>query len=795
MTAFDAAGNVSNPSNQATATVAPPAIKLIQDATTATGSSASNISVAFPSSTKAGDFLIVTGISSSPRQNLTIADSAGDTFVIAIGPVNDASQDVTEYVWYVASAKGGADTVTVTPSSADALELHVSEWSGISSASPVDQTASANGQGTSVSSGSKTTTQSQELIYGYTCVSGTAAAGAGFTSLTLVDGDEDEYRIQGTAGSVAATFSQNSSGSWSALMVTFKAGSTDAQPPTAPTGLTVTGSVGTAALSWTASTDNVGVTGYNVYRSTTSGFTPSGSNLAGATTATSFTNTGLAAGTYYYLVTAQDAAGNTSNPSNQAPATVTTNITAPTNLVATGGLGSAVLTWTAATDSLGVTGYTVYRSTTSGFLPGSGNQIAQPTATTYTDTGLAAATYYYLVTAHDAVGNVSGSSNQAPASVTADTTPPTVNLTAPAAGATVSGTVTVSANATDNVAMAGVQFTLDGLNLGAEVTTAPYTVSWNTTTATNGAHTLGAIAYDTSGNHTSAASVAVTVANTGPPGLVAAYSLDEGSGTTANDSSGNHNTGTVANAAWVAGKYGSALAFTGAANSMVTISDSPSLDLTTGMTLEAWVNPASLNQNWDAAISKDHKNSSNDISYALYAAADTNERPAVHILVGGNDVGVQGTAVLALKTWTFLAATYDGATLKLYVNGTQVATKSISGSITTTVDPLHLGGDWDDEMFTGSIDNVRIYKAALTQAQIQTDMTTALGSSSATSVSLGLGSPALVAAAISPDLSRATVPSVARTTASPSRLPLPRRCRRSGVAPRSPPIRWRRQTR
>src|SRR5207245_10295973 len=73
---------------------------------------------------------------------------------------------------------------------------------------------------------------------------------------------------------------------------------------------------------------------------------------------------------------------------------------------------------------------------------------------------------------------------------TTDTTPPTVSITAPAANATVSGTVPVSANATDNVAVAQVQFLLDGVNLGAAVTTAPYTVSWDTTTATNSTHTL-----------------------------------------------------------------------------------------------------------------------------------------------------------------------------------------------------------------------------------------------------------------------------------------------------------------
>ena len=98
-----------------------------------------------------------------------------------------------------------------------------------------------------------------------------------------------------------------------------------------------------------------------------------------------------------------------------------------------------------------------------------------------------------------------------------DTTPPTVSLTAPANGATVSGTaVTVAATASDNVGVAGVQFKLDGANLGAEDTTSPYSVPWNSATATNGPHTLTAVARDAAGNTTTSAGVSVTVSNAGP---------------------------------------------------------------------------------------------------------------------------------------------------------------------------------------------------------------------------------------------------------------------------------------
>jgi hypothetical protein len=98
-----------------------------------------------------------------------------------------------------------------------------------------------------------------------------------------------------------------------------------------------------------------------------------------------------------------------------------------------------------------------------------------------------------------------------------DTTLPTVSMTAPAAAATVSGTaVAVSANAADNVGVVGVQFKLDGANLAAEDTTAPYSVNWDSTSATNGSHSLTAVARDAAGNTATAAARTVTVSNAAP---------------------------------------------------------------------------------------------------------------------------------------------------------------------------------------------------------------------------------------------------------------------------------------
>ena len=185
---------------------------------------------------------------------------------------------------------------------------------------------------------------------------------------------------------------------------TITAGSSDTTAPTAPTSLAASGTTQTTTnLSWTASTDNVAVTGYDVYQ---------GATLKGSTTtATTFAVTGLTASTAYtFTVKAKDAAGNISAASNTVnvttlAATDTTAPTAPTSLTASGTTQTATnLSWTAATDNVAVTGYDVYQGA---LLLGS-----TTTATTFAVTGLTASTAYaFTVKAKDAAGNVSTASN------------------------------------------------------------------------------------------------------------------------------------------------------------------------------------------------------------------------------------------------------------------------------------------------------------------------------------------------------------------------------------------------
>ena len=498
----------------------------------------------------------------------------------------------------------------------------------------------------------------------------------------------------------------------------------DITPPTAPSNLATTAGLSSATLTWTASTDNVGVTRYDVYRSTTSGFTPAPANRIAQPTGTSYTDSALAAGTYYYLVQAEDAAGNLSAASNEASATITdtTPPSAPANLTATVAAGSASLTWTASTDNVGVTRYDVYRSTTSGFTPAPANRIAQPTGTSYTDPALAAGTYYYRVQAEDAAGNLSAASNQATA-VVADTTAPTApaNLTATGGAGTASLTWTAS---TDNVGVTRYDVyrsTTSGfIPAPANRIAQPTGTSYTDSALAAGTYYYLVQAEDAAGNLSAASNQATGVVTAVPTGLVAAYSFNEGTGTTV---SGTGTTGTLTSTTWTtSGKYGNALSFNGT-SSWVTIADSASLHLTNKMTLEAWVNPNLLTGGWRTIIIK--QQTGKGVAYSLYGDTDQHT-PATQVYIGG-EANVYGTAVLPLNVWTHLASTYDGSTLKLYVNGTLVLSTPVTGNIISSTGALRIGGNniWG-EFFSGLIDEVRIYNRPLAQAEIQTDMQTAI---------------------------------------------------------------------
>jgi PKD repeat protein len=239
--------------------------------------------------------------------------------------------------------------------------------------------------------------------------------------------------------------------------------------------------------------------------------------------------------------------------------------------------------------------------------------------------------------------------------------------------------------------------------------------------STPGIYTVSLTVNGPSGATTATKANAITV-QTNPAGLVAAYSCDEGSGTTLTDVSGYGNNGTLSGATWTtAGKFGGALSFNGSSN-LVTVNDAASLDFTTGMTLEAWVYPTKTMTSSTVIM----KEQPGDFVYVLYASA--NRHPGLFINVATSAVGEHGTvgsSSLPTYTWSHLAGTYDGTTLRLYINGTLVASQTFVGLIAPSTGAMRIGGDriWGD-YFRGRIDEIRLYKRALSASDIQSDMST-----------------------------------------------------------------------
>lgn len=276
---------------------------------------------------------------------------------------------------------------------------------------------------------------------------------------------------------------------------------------TAPvTNATVSGSAVT--ISATAS-DDIGVVGVQ--------FKLDGSNLSVEDTTSpysiSWNSTGASDGAHTLSAVARDAASNTATAVNIA---VTVDNTAPViSSAMTGGVTgtSATLTWLTNEPASSIAEY----GTTTGYGATTGDAVTLVTNHSVSITGLSTSTLYHVrPRSTDAGSNLTiGNDLTFTTTATSDTTFPVVTITAPSSGAVVAGTISVNATCTDNVACVDVQFKLDGANLGALDTTSPYSVSWNTASTTDGAHTLTAVGRDAVPNSTTSPSVNVTVNNGG----------------------------------------------------------------------------------------------------------------------------------------------------------------------------------------------------------------------------------------------------------------------------------------
>jgi glucose/arabinose dehydrogenase/chitodextrinase len=698
-------------------------------------------SLAFNSANSAGNLIVVYVVWNNTG-SVALSDSRGNTYE-AVAPAMSwgSGSNWRSQVFYAKNIAGGANTVTARFGSSITSfgQLYIHEYSGLDRASPIDTSAAAVGTASSMNSGSATTSNANDLIFGAGASSkSVTAAGTGFTSRLTAFDNRTEDKSATSAGSYNATATQNGN-RWVMHMVAFKtAASGDTTAPGVPTGLTATAnSSSTINLSWTASTDNVAVAGYKVFRN--------GTQVA-TTTAPTYQDIGLSEATSYsYTVSAVDAAENESARSSAATAT-TRDVTVPSvpaNLAANAVSSSRIdLSWTASSDNVGVVGYRVFRD---------GTQIASPSATSYQDTGRTPGTSYsYRVSAVDAAGNGSALSQAVSATTPSpDASPPTASVTAPAAGTVVSGSVNVTATASDNVGVVGVQFLLDGVALGAEDTTAPYGITWDTRAASNGVHALSARARDGAGNTgTSSSSMTVTVSNTAPPppaGMVAAWAFDEGQGQTAGDVSGKGNTADLHGGTWTSGKYGGGLRINGTAE-YLSVPNSPSLNISgSSLTLSMWLNPGGSTGGDQAVFGKFWGAAWSSPFYQYGLELDGGTVPHIYVGTAAGLTGGSMGSALPVGQWSHLAIVVDSGQAHFYVNGNLQGTASLASTITARNSPLYMGSDIrPSQFFKGTLDDVRLYAFAETGLEVLNDMNTPLtaATSDPTAPTVSITSPA-----------------------------------------------------
>ncbi len=213
------------------------------------------------------------------------------------------------------------------------------------------------------------------------------------------------------------------------------------------------------------------------------------------------------------------------------------------------------------------------------------------------------------------------------------------------------------------------------------------------------------------------------------PSLMGWWKLEEGSGNVANDSSGNNNNGTVnGNPAWVAaGKIGGCIDFDGT-NDYIDCGNSASLSPTDGITLAVWLKTPGMTTTWAVFISKGDTGSS-------FRLGRNGTGTSVHFGLNGvtasGNPWFDGTRNVSDNEWHHVAGTYDGTTMRLWVDGTQDTTLAATGKITVSSTRVYISENADSagRYFKGMMDDVRVYNRALTQDELAQVM---VGSTSVT---------------------------------------------------------------
>ena len=543
----------------------------------------------------------------------------------------------------------------------------------------------------------------------------------------------------------ATDFSGNirgSDGAWDIGAYEYNAGGSDTTPPTVSLTVPVNGAtvsnLVTLSATATDNTNGSGVAGVT--------FLVDGVAVGGASAAPysiTWNSLTITNGTHGIQARAQDVAGNQAtsssitvtvfNPPDTTPPTV--SLTAPVS----GATVSNLVTLSAtATDNTGGSGMSNVTFLVDGIAVGISSNA--PYSIVWNSQAATNGTHGIQARAQDMAGNqaTSGNVTVTTRNPVPDTTPPSVSLTSPVSGATISNLVSLSATASDNTGgsgMASVTFLVDGGAVGI-CTNAPYSLSWNSQLVLNGTHTIQAQAQDVAGNQTTSGGATVTVQNAGPTlttGFVGYWPFDDASGTTAKDSSGNGNNGTLlGDATWGIGYLFGCLSLDGQSG-YVQVPSTPNLEqVTNAVTICAWVKFAT-NITYTAGVMQDvaRKVISLTANPPPYSAYDL----VVQDFGGGTFKARMGVTRSTDSTrgtsnwgnahpygpWYHLAGVYDGSTVQIYVNGVLESSLSFSGPILQTSQPLCIGRYGAvGEALNGLIDDLRLYNRALSATEIQT---------------------------------------------------------------------------
>jgi len=268
-----------------------------------------------------------------------------------------------------------------------------------------------------------------------------------------------------------------------------------------------------------------------------------------------------------------------------------------------------------------------------------------------------------------------------------------------------------------------------GCSVFTQITTPTGTTYSDTGLAAGTSYTYQVRAVDAAGNLSqySAPASATTQSIPPPPtGARGAYAFSEGNGTTASDASGNGNNGTLSGGAtWtLSGKYGSAISLNGV-NGFIAVPASPTLNLGSAGTIEGWVKVNVLGR-WHSLLAKGAANSDAVHNYAL-EITDQNVFRCI-LGDGASFMMVDSTIRAVAAQFTHAACAWDGTTVRLYINGALNSSRPQTLTPAANTAQLYLGQfGGNADRLQGTLDEVRIYARALTDAELQTDMNTPIG--------------------------------------------------------------------